>query len=631
MQCRFEEINQPKSAQPNELIEISISVFDKYCETSNPHKGVLCILVPYDWEFISCDYSSELGNGAMEFAPNWADSAEICYPAEEFEGDMKWIGLVSDAGYTYSEPMGADVTIRLRVGQKEGCFNLGYLATKATPNLICTPWSPFSYPHPIGIPDTCHTDLSYIVNPAPRWDAIFDRDSGWTGADGIYSIPLSGVDVYSGSNSEKTLFLFSDTFIGNVDSNDHRSNSVLVNNTLALLETTQPVPEEISFFWGSNDNGQPEAVFTPNTPNSNPGEWYWLMDGISLNGKIYVFGLRLQHISSGGVFNFEPVGVNLISFTIDSTEFIRDYDQIDTPLFCKNDSEGWEIVLGQAIMPMTEESGNPGPDDYIYIYGPRSTGLDKELVAARVLPENIENFSLWEFWDGENWGVEIENCASITNQISQEFSVTPIKNNKFVLIFQLGSQVAIRFGESPVGPFNYYRTIYNCPEVEIDPDIFIYNAKAHPHISEPDELLISYNVNSFDFGDHLTSADIYRPRFITLQFTEENSTIFSRRDGQSSEVFSLSQNYPNPFNNRTKIYYTIPHQSHIRLVIYNLIGKEVITLINQDQPPGSYLTEWDGKDKYGIPVSSGLYFYSLSAAGKGSELFETTEKMVLIK
>ena len=75
----------------------------------------------------------------------------------------------------------------------------------------------------------------------------------------------------------------------------------------------------------------------------------------------------------------------------------------------------------------------------------------------------------------------------------------------------------MRIGESPVGPLGPMQRIYRAPEVDFDPDIFVYNAKAHPHLSRPGELLISYNVNTFDFfGDFFQYSDIYRPRFIRL-------------------------------------------------------------------------------------------------------------------
>ena len=78
---------------------------------------------------------------------------------------------------------------------------------------------------------------SFHTEPAPEWDALFDRDSGWTGADGIYSIPLDGNDGLAAAGpASRTLFLFSDTAIGEVAPNDRRlPGTTLVNNTLAIF------------------------------------------------------------------------------------------------------------------------------------------------------------------------------------------------------------------------------------------------------------------------------------------------------------------------------------------------------------------------------------------------------------
>jgi len=619
-QCKFDEIDQPNSAQLGEVIEVSITVYDNIVPEPNPHKGLLCILLPQDWSFISGEYSGSLGAGQMEIAPNWADSAEACYPASEFGDNMKWIGMTSDTGYTYEDPITVNVVVRLQVGQTEGCFKLGYLVTKATGGLIGAgdpTWAPFSYPHSIGVPDSCYSDTSYAGEPAPEWDDLFDRDAGWTGADGIYAIPLSGLEIPSDSIDDKTLFLFSDTFIGEVDSNGRRHNATLINNTLALLEGRQPITDQISFFWETQNN-KPKAVFVPETPNSNPGDWYWLMDGISLNDKIYVFALRLQE-GSGGVFNFEVVGVSLVSCILDSTNFISNCEQFDTPLYHKNEAEGWEIVLGQAVMPMTDESGNPNPDGYVYVYGPRNQLAQKELVAARVLPDDFEDFSEWQYWDGENWSTEIEDCTGITDGISQEFSVTPLDDGQFALVFQLyglSSQVAIRFGDSPTGPFDFYEIIYDCPEVQEDPDIFVYNAKAHPHLSNPEELLISYNVNTFDFWDHFSNADIYRPRFIKLQLSGSSTPISIDKENQTSKPFSLLQNYPNPFNTITIIQYVLPENAKVKLKIYNMLGQEVRTLVNQNQTPDTYFITWDGRNNLGQKASPGVYFYRVQVNEK---------------
>jgi hypothetical protein len=90
--------------------------------------------------------------------------------------------------------------------------------------------------------------------------------------------------------------------------------------------------------------------------------------------------------------------------------------------------------------------------------------------------------------------------------------------------------------------------------------------------------------------------------------------------------FALEQNYPNPFNPVTRIQYNLPVQSDVRLEIYNAIGTQVATLVNERQSAGAYILTWNGKDDDGNQMSSGIYFYRLSAEG-----FTQTRRMMLMK
>ena len=90
--------------------------------------------------------------------------------------------------------------------------------------------------------------------------------------------------------------------------------------------------------------------------------------------------------------------------------------------------------------------------------------------------------------------------------------------------------------------------------------------------------------------------------------------------------YSLKQNYPNPFNPRTTIAYYVADAGNVSLVIYNLLGEQVRTLIDESQDVGEYSIEWDGRDDSGRAVSSGVYFYRLSAGD-----FNETKKMMLMK
>ena len=91
-------------------------------------------------------------------------------------------------------------------------------------------------------------------------------------------------------------------------------------------------------------------------------------------------------------------------------------------------------------------------------------------------------------------------------------------------------------------------------------------------------------------------------------------------------VFSLSQNAPNPFNPETIISYTLPQSEQVKLVIYNVLGQEIRTLVNAFQPAGRYRVVWNSKDEFGRSVSSGVYFYQITA-GK----FTNTRKMLILK
>ena len=89
----------------------------------------------------------------------------------------------------------------------------------------------------------------------------------------------------------------------------------------------------------------------------------------------------------------------------------------------------------------------------------------------------------------------------------------------------------------------------------------------------------------------------------------------------SQANYLLSQNYPNPFNPITNIRFDIPKSNHIKIIIYNALGKEVTTLVHEKLSAGSYIVDWDASD-----YPSGVYFYKLE-----TEEFTNTKKMVLIK
>ena len=92
------------------------------------------------------------------------------------------------------------------------------------------------------------------------------------------------------------------------------------------------------------------------------------------------------------------------------------------------------------------------------------------------------------------------------------------------------------------------------------------------------------------------------------------------------EVFALHENYPNPFNPVTTINYDLPKQSHVNLIIYDMMGREVVKLVNQVIPAGYQSVLWNTRNQFGKPVSAGIYFYQIQTRD-----FVKTRKMILLK
>jgi hypothetical protein len=91
--------------------------------------------------------------------------------------------------------------------------------------------------------------------------------------------------------------------------------------------------------------------------------------------------------------------------------------------------------------------------------------------------------------------------------------------------------------------------------------------------------------------------------------------------------YSLKQNAPNPFNPSTDIAYSLPAPGHVTLTIYNVLGQNVRTLVDEFQDAGHKSVVWNGRDNSGSTVASGVYFYHL----KAGEKFSATKKMMMLK
>ncbi|RQW02810.1 MAG: T9SS C-terminal target domain-containing protein, partial [Calditrichaeota bacterium] len=106
----------------------------------------------------------------------------------------------------------------------------------------------------------------------------------------------------------------------------------------------------------------------------------------------------------------------------------------------------------------------------------------------------------------------------------------------------------------------------------------------------------------------------------------QNLTNIDGKENNLLYSYELSQNYPNPFNPVTDIKFSLAKTGKVQLVVYDILGRKVKTLINSTMTFGKHSTQWNGTDEFGNRVSSGIYFYRLD-----TKEFKQTKKMILMK
>ncbi len=126
------------------------------------------------------------------------------------------------------------------------------------------------------------------------------------------------------------------------------------------------------------------------------------------------------------------------------------------------------------------------------------------------------------------------------------------------------------------------------------------------------------------YGDGIVS--ISNGNYVFIYDTRDVVTDVPQPENTLPDRYALAQNYPNPFNPSTTINYSLPERSVVRLNIYNILGRIVTTLVDEDQPAGKYQIIWNGKNNAGGQAATGVYFYRLEA-----DDFRESKKMILLK
>jgi len=163
-----------------------------------------------------------------------------------------------------------------------------------------------------------------------------------------------------------------------------------------------------------------------------------------------------------------------------------------------------------------------------------------------------------------------------------------------------GYPIDMQFVLPPVTQFDWIQYVLNVP-VPNDPEAVAMSVRLHVYSR---------------FTGTIYWDDLVFPTGVTAV---EN-------DGFIPEEFNVSQNYPNPFNPSTTINFSIPQQSHVVIKVYDMMGREIKTLLNEEKSPGSYSAQWNGENSYGTRVATGIYFYRVNAG-----ILTQVKKMILLK
>jgi hypothetical protein len=166
-----------------------------------------------------------------------------------------------------------------------------------------------------------------------------------------------------------------------------------------------------------------------------------------------------------------------------------------------------------------------------------------------------------------------------------------------------------------------------------------YCTSSYPDLGHPDWFFYLSTGNGYVISDHqylahtelemdqdvwLTQEGVVNNKDDVVEAAIEWINGTSSIEENNNELvldYSLTNNFPNPFNPTTKIKYQIPKVSFVTLKVYDVLGSEVATLVNEEKPTGSYEVEFNAND-----LSSGIYFYKLIA---GSHV--ETKKMLYLK
>lgn len=329
---------------------------------------------------------------------------------------------------------------------------------------------------------------------------------------------------------------------------------------------------------------------------------FFLMD--SFNNRAYLYSGYDE--SGGGTLNTEPVLT------------------MEDPSLSEEDKSIWYLGLASAV---GDFNGDDAPDLALKAYLHTNDAADSGTEAIYIYEGGADADSLADGSIGISTALFAGTYATVEGEYFERnlgsISAVPDQNSDGAdeLVFSTATyqtNAAVFYGGELDTMGTNAGIIFEAPNAYAGLGVFanyIYAANGAPAVGDFD----GDGRNEFIFGQRDDFNFIQKPVYLY----ESDSFVVSNenRGGEIAEEFRLNQNYPNPFNPTTQISYTIPKAGLVELKIYDMLGREIRTLVKERQAAGLYSLNFDASS-----LSSGLYIYRLISGE-----YVETRKMTLIK
>lgn len=308
-----------------------------------------------------------------------------------------------------------------------------------------------------------------------------------TGGDGTYSIALP---------DGRSVFLMGDSFIGPVTDGARSMQDHMFRNTYIIYDHGQ-----VSAVYGAN--GEKSSAAVPPGVTDEHQKWYWPGHGFVSDGKLYIFQ-TLMYQGEAGMWGFRYETTDILEYDLPDMELNQ---TVRIPFRGSKN-----IHYGMAALKDNET---------IYIYAQvdvdNSLNPISDALVARTTVANL--YTKWEYFDGSGWSFNSSDAVKMQGlsgvPVSSQFNVFKL-NGKYVLLTQKkqfkSGEIYSFIADNPQGPWYNKQLLYTCSE-QNSPNLFCYNAMAHPQFIKDGMILISYNVNNEDFVQQHNDVSTYRPRF----------------------------------------------------------------------------------------------------------------------